>query len=150
MICECPNCVAALIYDPSAEKMTCPYCGEVFEVEDVSVEALKELEESQAMTCDIYGCTACGAEIMVKDTEVSTFCAYCGQPTIVFNRVSKERKPDGIIPFKITRDEAIGRIRKWLAKGKFVPKEIKNFEEFTFPIALMIFIFMIGRNCLHM
>jgi len=125
MICECPNCVAALIYDPSAEKMTCPYCGEVFEVADVATEAL---EESQTMTCDIYGCTACGAEIMVKDTEVSTFCAYCGQPTIVFNRVSKERKPDGIIPFKITRDEALVRIREKLAQGKFVPRTIKNFE----------------------
>ncbi len=126
MICKCPNCSGALTYDPSIEKMTCPYCGEVFQVADIAAEVQ---EDAETMTCEIYGCTSCGAEIMVNDTEVSTFCAYCGQPTIVFNRVSRERKPDAIIPFKITKDEAISKIREKLEKGKFVPKEIKNFEE---------------------
>lgn len=125
MICKCPNCGGALTYDLTKEQMTCPYCGDMFQVADIAV---KPQENSDVMTCDIYECTSCGAEIMVNDTEVSTFCAYCGQPTIVFSRVSKERKPDGIIPFMVTKNQAIEKIRDVFQKGYFVPEEIKNFE----------------------
>lgn len=125
MICKCPNCSGAVTYDPSSEKLICPYCGEEFSVADFNADVETD---SETISCEIYGCTSCGAEIMVKDTEVSTFCAYCGQPTIVFNRVSKERKPDAILPFKIAKEEAVNRIREKLKEGCFVPEEIKNFE----------------------
>ena len=80
------------------------------------------------MDCKIYSCTSCGAELVVSDTEISTWCAYCGQPTIVYNRVSEELKPDYIIPFKITREQAINDIRKKIRRGIFLPKSVKHFE----------------------
>ncbi|MBQ7765798.1 MAG: hypothetical protein IJ397_03020 [Lachnospiraceae bacterium] len=82
----------------------------------------------ERMECKIYTCTSCGAELAVSDTEVSTWCAYCGQPTIVYSRVSNELKPDYVIPFKITREQAIRDIRKKVHKGLFTPKAVKNFE----------------------
>ena len=69
-------------------------------------------DSKERMRFKIYTCTSCGAELAVSDTEVSTYCAYCGQPTIVYSRVSEELKPDYIIPFKITREQAIEQIRK--------------------------------------
>ena len=80
------------------------------------------------MECNIYTCTACGAELAVNGVEASTFCAYCGQPTIVFSRVSQELMPKWILPFRIQKDQAVNGIRERLNKGLFVPKEIKNFE----------------------
>ncbi len=85
-------------------------------------------ETHQTMTCNIYTCTACGGELSVNGVEASTFCAYCGQPTIVFSRVSEEMMPKFILPFRIQKEQAVGAIREKLRKGIFIPGEIKNFE----------------------
>ena len=123
MICKCPNCSGAVEYNPADEKMACPYCGDEFQIQDV----LKEQQE-ETISYQVYACTSCGAEISVNKTEVSTYCAYCGQPTIVFSRVSEDRKPGFIIPFKITKEQAVEKLRSKMRFGFFIPKEIKNFE----------------------
>ncbi len=85
-------------------------------------------DSKERMQFKIYTCTSCGAELAVSDTEVSTYCAYCGQPAIVYSRVSEELKPDYIIPFKITREQAIEQIRKKIKRGMLLPKSVKHFE----------------------
>lgn len=82
----------------------------------------------ETMECNIYTCTSCGAELAIKETEASTFCAYCGQPTVVFSRVSKELKPQSIVLFRINKEQAVNGIREKLNKSFLVPKEIKNFS----------------------
>lgn len=84
--------------------------------------------EPETMECRVYTCTSCGAELLVNDTEVSTYCAYCGQPTIVFSRVSNELTPKYILPFKITKEQALSNIRDKFGKGFLIPDEIKNFN----------------------
>ncbi|MBE5885974.1 MAG: hypothetical protein E7284_06160 [Lachnospiraceae bacterium] len=145
MIYKCPNCNGALEYDPVTDKLLCSFCGNGYSIQEVegqtfrAQESISEIKEeinieeeygaeSETMECQIYTCTSCGAQLMVKDAEVSTFCAYCGQPTIVFSRVSKELQPDYIIPFKFGKEQAIAGIRQHLKKGFLVPKAIKNFE----------------------
>ncbi len=125
MVIKCLSCGAAVEYDPLSEKMKCKYCNSMFDVKEFSQ---KEELENETMECDIYSCTSCGAELAVNGVEASTFCAYCGQPTIVFNRVSHEMKPKLIIPFKIPREYAIYAIRQRFAEGRFIPKEVKNFD----------------------
>ena len=76
----------------------------------------------------VYTCTSCGAELSLTGVETSSFCAYCGQPTIVYNRMESTLMPDSIIPFVITRDQALKLVRTRLNKGFFIPKEVQNFE----------------------
>ena len=76
----------------------------------------------------VYTCKSCGAELCISGVETSSFCIYCGQPTIVFDRMEKTRMPDSIIPFNVTRDQALKLIREKINKGIFVPAEVKNFE----------------------
>lgn len=85
-------------------------------------------EGEDTFEMNIYRCSACGGELMVNGLETSTFCSYCGQPTIVFDRVSKEMKPAWIMPFEITKPQAVGLIREKLSHGAFIPKEVKNFN----------------------
>lgn len=77
---------------------------------------------------NIYHCSSCGGEIMVDGLEASTFCPYCGQPTIVFDRTSRELKPKYILPFEVTKEQAIGLIRFRFNHGLFIPREVKNFS----------------------
>ena len=88
----------------------------------------RAVAESDTMQCNIYTCTSCGAELAVNGVETSTFCAYCGQPSIVFSRVSRTLKPELIIPFSVQKQQAIEIIRKRFNEGTFIPKEVKNFE----------------------
>lgn len=133
---NCPSCMASLIYDVTSGKMECKFCGCFFDLKDVADQEAKEREKETAraqahietMECSIYACTSCGAELSVNNVEAATFCAYCGQPTIVFSRVSQELKPKWIIPFKVSKEEAIAKIRARFGKGLFIPRDVKNFE----------------------
>ena len=153
MIYKCPNCNGALEYDPITDLMQCSFCGsgftvaeiemmppkEVVEVNDTYAETPKENVKPEdavfeaevfknlgTMERRIYTCTACGAELSVSDNEAATFCAYCGQPTIVFSRVSQELKPESIVPFKISKEQAEELLKERLKNGYFIPKEIKE------------------------
>lgn len=88
----------------------------------------KDDESPRYMDMNLYECTSCGARLMVKSTETSSFCAYCGQPMILVDRVKDELEPDLIIPFGISQKRAEQLIRDRFCKGWFVPDEIKKFE----------------------
>ena len=84
---------------------------------------------SHLMQMTILRCQSCGAELAVSGTEASTFCAFCGQPTVVSDRLEGWLKPDYIIPFTVTKEDAAAAIREKLSKGKFIPRKFKNFKE---------------------
>ena len=53
-----------------------------------------------------FVCPSCGAELMTDATTMATTCCYCGNPTMIPGRFSGSYRPDWIIPFKKTRDDA--------------------------------------------
>ena len=102
--------------------------GQPQQMNEKGAENTANVNSGETMECNIYTCTSCGAELAINGVEASTFCAYCGQPTIVFSRVSRELMPKYVLPFRIQKEQAVNGIREKLNKGLFVPKEIKNFE----------------------
>ena len=126
MICKCPQCDGALEYSPGIESMECRFCGNVFVPNEINKDSNSSEE---TMECQIYTCTSCAGELVVNDVEMATFCPYCGQPTIVLSRTSKERRPKYIIPFSIDKQEAIKLVRERFQKGIFVPKQIRTLSE---------------------
>ena len=141
----CKNCSHALIYDPQFKKLLCTTCGSTFEAEEVEAEAKEFRENESATRCNethvdareieekflenyVYTCSECGGEIIIHGSEVSTKCIYCGNPNVVFSRVSKEKTPDYILPFTVTKEFALRAIRSKMARSYFVPKELKDFQ----------------------
>ena len=120
----CRNCSGKLLFDPATQKLECPTCGSSFrpeEVEDLNAELHSKYYDTR-----VYTCSHCGAEVITSDTEASTFCVYCGNPAIVFDRISKEYKPDGVLPFQVTKEQAVGYIRLKFLKNPIVPKEVRD------------------------
>ena len=133
MIYRCKNCGGVIEYSVEKDRMICDYCKSEFRVSELSQDSDPESSQNNTKSkkyikMQIVRCTACGAELAVNGVEASTFCAYCGQASVIQDRVDNVLKPDYIIPFKVTKEEAEGIIRKNLKKGFFVPKGIKNFE----------------------
>ena len=139
----CKNCSHALVFDPRTQLLTCSSCGSTFEPEeiesqakeyrqDLKAEAASEVygaaDDKSLMDCYVYTCSECGGEIIVNGTEASTQCVYCGNPNVVFSRISKQKRPEFIMPFSISKEQAIVLAQKAVKKGIFVPKEIKNFS----------------------
>lgn len=103
-----------------------PYAPQPEAMQEAQSEPQPEPAMDGFMEANIYHCRSCGADLMLTGTEASTFCSYCGSPTIVFDRVSKEVRPKWIIPFKITESQALECIRKRFKKGSYIPKKIKE------------------------
>ena len=62
----------------------------------------------------VLQCSACGAELAMNRVETSSFCPYCGNATVATDRLVDYLKPEYIIPFKVTKEEAEQKIREKL------------------------------------
>ena len=84
--------------------------------------------DDEYMDINIFHCSSCGAEIMANEVEISKFCSYCGQSAIIFDRVSREKRPAKIIPFSLSKDQAILRVKAKMRDAKFVSEDATNIK----------------------
>ncbi len=138
----CKNCSHALVFNPASQKLECSYCGSSFTAEEVESESKEYRQDLQAesmetvygetdgkyMDCYVYTCAECGGEIIINGSESSTTCIYCGNPNVVFSRIARQKCPDYVLPFSITKDKAVSMVRERLKKGIFVPHKIKKVD----------------------
>lgn len=138
----CKNCGHALVFDPATQRLTCSACGGSFRAEEVeseskiyrqnldaeSMNAVNGTDETNLMDCYVYICSECGGEIIINGTEASTTCVYCGNPNVVFSRIAKQKCPEFVLPFSITKEQALDIARRQIKRGIFIPKQIKNFS----------------------
>lgn len=110
---KCPNCGGGLVFDPESGTYACEYCLSKFTQEEL----VPDSQQSAVM----YHCPSCGAEIITDETTAATFCFYCHNPIVLSGKLEGDYLPDGIIPFKITKEEAIEKFQEWIQKKKFIP-----------------------------
>ena len=69
-----------------------------------------------------YGCPSGGAELIYEESTAATSCPYCGNPTVVPGQFSGALRPDFIVPFKLSKEDAVKALKSHY-KGKFfLPK----------------------------
>ena len=81
-----------------------------------------------------YVCNSCGATVITDQNTAATFCAFCGSPTIIAERLAEERAPDFVLPFQYGRDTAIDCFFEWCNAGRFTPVQFirkENIEKMT-------------------
>jgi len=137
---KCPCCNAGLVFGSQVQQLTCEYCDNTFDIDtvraynesesnqtsdDFSWEAEKKQEwtETEQTSLNAFQCPACGGEILTDDTTAATFCPFCDNPSIMPTRLSGSLKPDAVLPFQKSREDATAAFLK-LCKGKpLLPKE---------------------------
>ena len=132
---KCPSCGAAIHFKPELGKFKCDYCDSEFTAEQLKdMDKLKKEEEALEKSGKKdnyssyvnYNCPDCGAEIITDENTAATFCVYCGNTSIIKNRLSGEFAPSKIIPFKIEKKKAIDAFKR-LRKGRpLTPREFTN------------------------
>ena len=135
---KCPNCASNLVYDLEHGACICRNCGGLFDSEtlekvgsfgllnpekdyDGTIEISKEDENRVEIVCN-----SCGAEIVTDKNTASTFCAFCGSPALVSRRLTREFKPDYIIPFKFDKEKAISIFEEHCAEIGHLPRDFKS------------------------
>lgn len=121
---ECPSCAANLRYDIYKQMLSCDHCGNT--VDPYAFEKERDAEERNDYEVTIFSCPQCGGELISDDTTAATFCSYCGASTILDSRISKEKKPKRIIPFRQTTEQCKAAYHKMLRGAIFAPDELKD------------------------
>ena len=73
-----------------------------------------------------YSCPSCGAELLCDESTAATSCPYCGNPTVVPGQFAGQLKPDFIIPFKYSKEDAVKALKEHCAGKIFLPKSFTN------------------------
>ena len=133
---KCPNCGGDLQFDPGTQKFKCEYCSSVFSREEVEAanpekegeDGSEETSQYKAETdagseASLYQCPSCGAEIVTDATTAATFCFYCHNPVILQGKLSGEYRPEKIIPFAVSKKEAVDEFLKFVKKKRFIPRD---------------------------
>lgn len=121
----CPNCGGNLKFDISTQQLGCEYCQtqvDVYSFEDKTPAAEKQTE----FDATIFSCPQCGGEIISTDTSAAEFCTFCGASTILHSRLTKEKRPNYIIPFQKTKEDCKEAYSQMMKKAIFAPDALKN------------------------
>lgn len=69
-----------------------------------------------------YSCPSCGAELICDETTAATSCPYCGNPSVVPGQFSGSLRPDYILPFKLSKDDAVKALKAHYKGKPFLPR----------------------------
>jgi hypothetical protein len=145
---RCPKCAATDIRQkPGTDLLVCAFCRHEWQGERVEEEfGFGEGQDqlvgttvasgardiaADAAVLQTFKCTGCGAEVTVNtESEMTARCHWCRHVFGVNEQVANGAVPDAVLPFHITKDDAVARIRQFVEKRRFFAlKEFK--EQFT-------------------
>ncbi|TYL51644.1 TFIIB-type zinc ribbon-containing protein [Nocardioides sp. BGMRC 2183] len=149
---RCPKCGSTDIQlRASTGQLVCLFCRHEWQEERVEEEfglghGIEELEgtviasgaaDIRADVADVvtFKCGGCGAEVSVDTTHaMNARCHWCRHTLNVNEQIPNGAVPDAVLPFKLTKEEAITRIRDFAGrrrlfalgrfKREFVPENV--------------------------
>jgi DNA-directed RNA polymerase subunit RPC12/RpoP len=137
----CPSCGANLVYEPRDGFLTCAHCGHkeaipqsAAEVEERSFEKYlrirpEQLEQLAANALEVQ-CQSCGAKSVFLPPEVAGRCEFCGVQIVAQPRSADPMlAPEGLLPFRVTQQEAGLNLHAWLSSRWFAPSDLKHFAQ---------------------
>jgi predicted RNA-binding Zn-ribbon protein involved in translation (DUF1610 family) len=131
----CEACGADLRFDPRASELKCGHCGHVQSIpaapEATRTRALGELDLMRALKDDLPAaqmeepratpCPSCGAVVEFTGATHATECPFCATPVAVGTGTHRQIKPQALVPFKLTEDQARAAMVTWLGSLWFAP-----------------------------
>jgi hypothetical protein len=118
--------------------MKCPFCSAETEIPvDARAPVEHDIAELDALAMGgarglgvptrSFKCDRCGAVVAFPAEKTATKCSFCDSPAVIpqpssWNLVS----PETLVPFQITKEQAVGLFQKWVSRLRFRPSELKN------------------------
>ncbi len=148
---KCPCCGAGLAFSEDVQKMQCEYCDNTFDIEIIKeyneslnkqAQAQVQWDEDQSQTwseaeqtqMQMFVCPSCGGELITDANTAATFCPYCENPAILQTRLSSGIRPEYVLPFKTSKEDAQAAFLSLCKGKKLLPKffmEQQRIEKIT-------------------
>ena len=131
---KCPSCGATLRFDPQTGGLSCEFCGRHVDIHQQIQPpgvgyTLEEINNAAGahylQKSKIATCATCGGRFLIAPSGISGVCPYCGSNSL--NETEDQTgmlEPTGVLPFKISRDEAQKIFEDWIKNQRFVPSDL--------------------------
>ena len=103
--------------------MKCDRCASLTGLEKLPPEPAEE-----TMQVTEYHCPQCGAAVYSTDTEITSFCSFCGSDVVLTGKMGRTKRPAYIVPFRVTREDCEAAYRKHLKGYLLAPGALKTAE----------------------
>lgn len=137
----CEACGSDLRFSPGATQLVCPHCGHVQDIPAPSERdrrsALGEHDLETALRDALPAaameeprttrCASCGALVEFQGAQHAAECPFCASPVAIGTGTNRQIKPQALIPFRLTEDEARAAMTKWLGRLWFAPSKLVEY-----------------------
>jgi hypothetical protein len=132
----CEGCGADLRWEPGVTALRCEYCGFTKSVA-LSAERIVEKSVDVALRAPrdlgwgaerkVIACKRCGAHTTLDPHVSASACAFCGTTAVVEAPPhAPVVRPEGLLPFRVTRESALNSFRRWLHSLWLRPNDLKR------------------------
>ena len=145
---RCPSCGGSDIgHQVGTDLLTCGHCRHAWQAERVEEAfglgaGIGQLEgtvvasgarqiAAGAASLMTFHCTGCGAEVTINtDNALAARCHWCRHVFGINEQVANGAVPDAVLPFRVTREEAVAHIGAFVRKRRFFARKAFK-REFT-------------------
>ncbi len=136
---KCDGCGTDLTYQSGTKNLVCSYCNHQLKIADADAanEANRELnleeylqnyaQQNPPVERRVIRCKSCGAQTELAEHQQAGNCPFCAT-AYVFSQAESTRliKPQGLLPFHITQQQAAASVQVWLRGLWFAPSKLKR------------------------
>lgn len=133
---SCSGCGGQMTFDTAEQSMKCVYCGNTEAIEhDRSVPeeyALDAFEDAGARDWGtekkVIHCNSCGADTVLDAFQTAASCTFCGSSQVIEQGDDAGIHPESVIPFAISKEQALEAFRAWKKRRFFAPSKFKRMK----------------------
>ena len=124
----CRSCGAPAGYDIASQSYRCPHCGQTEGVREAQRGFFRWRElKSRSLLAETTAnqtrsCPNCGAVTLFPEGEATGRCAFCASALVREEFESSVNFPEMIIPFVLTREEALVQLERWCRENEKTPE----------------------------
>lgn len=129
---KCPNCGNNLVFNPKTQKLYCSYCESEFAFKQntayVEKDLMEAVGEDKPWDGDVktFVCHNCGAKVVLDKNEQATVCPFCDTAHVVETKEYVGLKPNVVVPFTLTAEDASEAFKRFVKKKLFAPSPFKK------------------------
>ncbi len=119
-------------FDPQSGNLFCDHCESIVnfrqsaEVQEREFDDLVTFRQAKNSAVTCYRCSNCGAVSVVARTALATTCPYCDSPVVIDDTTGSVVKPDTVIPFELTPQQAEDQLLAWRKRKFYAPHNFRK------------------------